>query len=123
MRYIKPAVLLALYSAIGVGLTLVIIFGTGMVVVYTLIATAFFISIMFPTIFSLGIAGLSRDTQMGSSLLVMSIVGGALLPPLLGLISDKTHSIQYGYFVPLVCLLVVFLFAIYIRRHQAQNPG
>jgi MFS transporter, FHS family, L-fucose permease len=67
-------------------------------------------SIMFPTIFSLGIKDLGADTKMASSLIVMSIVGGALLPPILGVISDATGSIQNGYIVPLVCFVVVFLF-------------
>ena len=67
-------------------------------------------SIMFPTIFALGIKDLGADTKSASSLIIMSIVGGALLPPLLGYISDVTHNIQYGYVVPLVCFAVTGLF-------------
>jgi FHS family L-fucose permease-like MFS transporter len=66
---------------------------------------------MFPTIFALGIKDLGLDTKPGSSLIIMSIVGGAILPPLLGLISDKTNNIQYGYTVPMVGFVVVLLFA------------
>jgi len=65
---------------------------------------------MFPTIFDLGIKKLESDTEMGSSLIIMSIVGGALLPPILGYISDVTGSIQIGYAVPLVCFVVIFYF-------------
>jgi MFS transporter, FHS family, L-fucose permease len=110
MKFIAPNKLLMLYAAISAALTLVAIFGTGTITIYALIGIAFFMSIMFPTIFSMGIAGLGTDTKLGSSLIVMSIVGGALLPLALGYISDITGSIQYGYIVPLICFLVVFFF-------------
>jgi FHS family L-fucose permease-like MFS transporter len=111
MQYIQPRKLLIIYSIINIFLSILAIMGTGMVVVYTLIAIAFFMSIMFPTIFSMGIDGLGHNTKIGSSLIVMSIVGGALLPPVLGLISDATGSIQNGYVVPLTCFSVILLFA------------
>ncbi len=116
MQYIEPRKLLALYAVINIGLSVLAIMGTGMAVVYTLIAISFFMSIMFPTIFSMGIDGLGHNTKMGSSLIVMSIVGGALLPPVLGIISDKTGSIQNGYIVPLICFVVVLLFAIKAQK-------
>jgi FHS family L-fucose permease-like MFS transporter len=103
--------LLSVYALINIVLSAVAIFGSGIVVVYALIAIAFFMSIMFPTIFSLGIKEVGADTKMASSLIVMSIVGGAFLPPVLGIISDATGSIQNGYIVPLLCFVVVFLFA------------
>ena len=103
--------LLSAYALINIVLSAVAIFGSGIVVVYALIAIAFFMSIMFPTIFSLGIKEVGADTKMASSLIVMSIVGGAFLPPVLGIISDATGSIQNGYIVPLLCFVVVFLFA------------
>ncbi|NII26620.1 L-fucose:H+ symporter permease [Pseudoflavitalea sp. X16] len=110
MKYIQPAKLLAIYSIINIILSLLAIFGEGMIVIYALIGIAFFMSIMFPTIFSLGIQDLGKDTKLGSSLIVMSIVGGALLPPLLGIIADATENIQYGYVIPLLCFVVVFYF-------------
>lgn len=111
MRKIAPQKLLMVYAVLCIVLTAVAILATGMITVYALIGVAFFMSIMFPTIFSLGIAGLGKDTKVGSSLIVMSIVGGAALPPILGLISDATQNIQYGYAVPLVCFIFVFYFA------------
>jgi FHS family L-fucose permease-like MFS transporter len=110
MKYIHPRKLLMLYAIINIFLCVLAIKGTGMLVVYTLIAIAFFMSIMFPTIFSMGIEGLEHNTKIGSSLIVMAIVGGALLPPVLGLISDKTGNIQNGYIVPLICFVVILLF-------------
>ena len=111
MQYIQPRKLLIIYSIIAILLSIAAIMGTGMMVVYTLIGIAFFMSIMFPTIFSMGIDGLGHNTKIGSSLIVMSIVGGALLPPVLGFISDATGSIQNGYVVPLTCFSVILLFA------------
>ena len=108
-----------LYAIIIIFLSIVAITGTGMLVVYTLIAIAFFMSIMFPTIFSMGIDGLGHNTKIGSSLIVMAIVGGALLPPVLGLISDATGSIQMGYTVPLTCFTVILLFA--FNGHKANK--
>ena len=111
--------LLSAYALINIVLSAVAIFGSGIAVVYALIAIAFFMSIMFPTIFSLGIKDVGADTKMASSLIVMSIVGGALLPPVLGVISDATGSIQNGYIVPLLCFVVVFLFA--TKGHKVKS--
>jgi len=112
MKYIQPARLLSLYAAINILLSLVAIFSEGMVTVYALIGIGFFMSIMFPTIFALGIKGLGHETKMGSSLIIMAIVGGAALPPVLGLISDATKNIQTGYIVPLICFVVVLFFGL-----------
>ncbi len=112
MRFISPPKLLALYAFMNILLCIAAITLTGMITVYAVIGIAFFMSIMFPTIFSLGIRNLGTDTEMGSSLIVMSIVGGALLPPLLGYITDLTHNIQYGYVIPLICFVVVLFFGL-----------
>ena len=110
MRFVPPARLLFLYAFINILLTTVAILAHGMITVYALIGVAFFMSIMFPTIFALGIKDLGHETKLGASLIIMSIVGGALLPPVLGLIADSTASIQNGYVVPLVCFFVVLYF-------------
>lgn len=120
MQYVQPRKLLLLYATINILLSVIAIMGTGMIVVYTLIAIGFFMSIMFPTIFSMGIDGLGHNTKIGSSLIVMSIVGGALLPPVLGFISDQTGSIQNGYVVPLLCFLVILLFAFNVHKTSKE---
>jgi MFS transporter, FHS family, L-fucose permease len=120
MKYVQPPKLLAIYSAISAGLTLVSIFAEGMITIYALIGIAFFMSIMFPTIFALGIKDLGADTKSGSSLIIMAIVGGAVLPPLLGVISDKTGSIQNGYVVPLICFLVVLYYGLKGYKHSEK---
>ncbi|PSL29978.1 L-fucose:H+ symporter permease [Chitinophaga ginsengisoli] len=109
MRTIKPQILLTLYGAINVGLILIAMTTKGQVAVWTVLAVPFFMSIMFPTIFSLGIKGLGGDTKFGSSLIIMSIVGGAVFPPLMGLISDNSN-IQMAYILPLICFAVVVWF-------------
>lgn len=122
MRYILPAKLLALYSVACILLSLITIFGTGMITLYATIGIAFFMSIMFPTIFALGIEGLGHDTKSGSSLIIMAIVGGAVLPPILAFIADKTGNIQYGYIVPLLCFVVVLYFGLRGYKHERKAP-
>ncbi|MGK9128094.1 L-fucose:H+ symporter permease [Olivibacter sp. SA151] len=111
MRYIKPASLLAAYGLLCTLLLLVAVFSSGTVALYALVAVPFFMSIMYPTIFSLGIQNLtSEETKIASSFLVMSIIGGAVVPLLMGLISVAANSIQIAYLVPLICFLVVFYY-------------
>ena len=121
MQYIEAIKLLMLYAIINIVLSFITIYGQGMITIYALIGMAFFMSIMFPTIFALGIRGLGAATKPGSSLIIMSIVGGALLPPVLGLIADYTGNIQYGYFVPLFCFAVVLVFAIKMRQYNQSS--
>ncbi|MEP7278736.1 MAG: L-fucose:H+ symporter permease, partial [Bacteroidota bacterium] len=120
MRYIDPPKLLALYSFINILLSLVIIFGTGLITLYAMVGIAFFMSIMFPTIFALGIQDIGADTKSGSSLIIMSIVGGAVLPPLLGFISDKTNNFQLGYIVPLLSFVVILYFGLKGYKHPEK---
>lgn len=113
MRFIKPEKLLALYTLICIILSLVAINVEGKLVVYALGGLGFFMSIMFPTIFSLGIKGLGADTKSGSSLIVMAIVGGALFPYIMGSMIDYyKDDIQKGYYVPLICFFFVLYFAL-----------
>jgi FHS family L-fucose permease-like MFS transporter len=110
MAFVKPNILLTIYAVICASLCVVAINYTGVFTLYAIIGICFFMSIMFPTIFSLGIKDLGPDTEMASSLIVMSIVGGAVMPRFFGLISDGTKNIQNGYIIPLVCFLVVAYF-------------
>jgi len=112
MGIVQPQKLLALYAAINILLCIVAITAHGMITVYTVIAICFFMSIMFPTIFALGIKELKGDTEFGSSLIIMAIVGGAILPQVFGRISDATGNIQLGYIVPLVCFVVIMFFGL-----------
>jgi FHS family L-fucose permease-like MFS transporter len=112
MRFIQSERLLAIYSVICILLCLPAIFMQGYIAIYSVIGISFFMSIMFPTIFSMGIKGLGRDTEYGSSLIVMAIVGGAILPLIFGYIADLTGVLQYGHSVSLVCFVVILAFAL-----------
>jgi len=110
MNYIKPAKLLSLYAAINILLLVVALTVKGPIAVYAAAITPFFMSIMFPTIFALGIKDLGADAKIGSSFLIMSIIGGAFIPVIMGYISDKTGSMQNAYIVPLVCFAIILYF-------------
>ncbi|MFM9019733.1 MAG: L-fucose:H+ symporter permease [Sediminibacterium sp.] len=110
MQWISPARLLTIYALLNIILCYMAVYGQGMAALYTVFAISFFMSIMFPTIFSLGIRELGSQTEIGSSWIVMAIVGGGILPLLFGLITDMTSNIQNGYFVPMVCFIVVAWF-------------
>ena len=114
LRWWSAERLLALCALMCGLLTGTAVLSEGYLAVSALLGTEFFMSIMFPTIFSLGIQGLGPRTKFGSSLLVMSIVGGAVLPPLMGAISDR-QGIQHAYLAPLCCFVVVLIFARTIR--------
>jgi FHS family L-fucose permease-like MFS transporter len=119
MKYIKPEKLLGLYALINIVLLALATFTHGSIAVYALIAVPYFMSIMFPTIFALGIKGLGEETKIASSFIVMSIVGGALFPLLVGRISDATGgNIQLGYMVPLICFVAIALYA--WKGHQVK---
>lgn len=104
----KPDRVLAAYAVINVALVAVTI-GGGKVGLYAMFATFFFMSVMFPTIFALGIRGLGDYTKLGSSLIVMSIVGGAIAAPFVGRIADG-HAMRTGFVVPLVCFALIAVY-------------
>lgn len=109
MRFVSPQKLLSVYAFINIILLGVIVLNGGMMSVYGLIGVEFFMSIMFPTIFSLSVQSLGEDTKFGSSLVIMSIVGGAIFPLIMGRVSDASN-IQTAYIVPLACFFVVLYF-------------
>ena len=108
MRKISPDKLLFIYSLINILLCASVIWTKGWVSVYSLMAVFFFESIMFPTIFALGVKDLGHHTKKGSSFIIMSIVGGALVPYVMGMLSEKTTA--NAYLVPLLCFVVVSWF-------------
>lgn len=105
-RYVPAGRLLAIYSLISLLLLAVAITAKSDLAVWAVFAVPFFESIMFPTIFALGINRLTDDRELGASLLVMAIAGGAFFPLLMGWISDQSN-IQVAYSVPMLCFLVV----------------
>jgi FHS family L-fucose permease-like MFS transporter len=115
MSRVNPAKLLASFAAINVGLCVVAVIAGGHVGLTALIASSFFMSIMFPTIFSISLRGLGIYTKSGSSFLVMAIIGGAVFTAAMGYISRESN-INTAYIVPAICFAIVFLFAWKARR-------
>jgi len=112
MRFVAPNKLMAAYSAANIALVAVGVLMPGWVGLWCLFLTSFFMSLMFPTIFALGLKGLGPNTKIGGSLLVMAIVGGAVLTPLMGLISEKSGSIALAYAVPLFTYVYIALYSL-----------
>ena len=106
MKIVSPNKLLTIYALINIVLCGIVISASSTISVYALMAIFFFESIMFPTIFALGIKDLGHHTKKGSSFIIMSIVGGALMPYVMGLLTDE-RSIAFAYIVPLFCFMVV----------------
>jgi FHS family L-fucose permease-like MFS transporter len=122
MQYVQPALLLALYSIVNIILLCVIVFIGGEISIFALIGVEFFMSIMYPTIFSLAIKGLGEKTKMASSYLVMAIVGGAIFPVIMGKVSDITN-IQIAYLVPAFCFIVVLYFSIKVTTKNESSKA
>ncbi|NLE32048.1 MAG: hypothetical protein GX619_03365, partial [Bacteroidales bacterium] len=115
MRYVKASRLL-LIAALGAMIcTAGVIFGAGIALVVFLIGISIFMSLMFPTIYGFALDGLGDDAKIGASGLIMAILGGALLTPLQGYVSDM-FGINLAYIVPLLCFVVVFLYAGMAKR-------
>ncbi|ACU04951.1 L-fucose:H+ symporter permease [Pedobacter heparinus] len=113
LQWISSQKLLSIYAIVCIILCLIAVLGSGVYVVYALGGLGFFMSIMFPTIFALGIDGIGDDTKPGSSWLIMSIVGGAIIPVCMGaLIDHYDDQVQIGYYVPLICFLVILYFGL-----------
>jgi len=111
MKSIPAARLLASFALGALVCALVATNTTGQIPIYAVVLIGFFHSIMFPTIFALGIKNLGPFTKRGSSLLVMAIIGAAVVPPIMGKISDVSN-IQRAFWVPLLCYAYVLYFAI-----------
>lgn len=111
MKRIAPARLLALFALSALICLSLVLAGNGAVALWAVALIGFFHSIMFPTIFALSIKGLGTFTKLASSLLVASIIGGALFPAMMGFISDHS-SIRQAFFVPLLCQVYVLYFAL-----------
>jgi FHS family L-fucose permease-like MFS transporter len=120
MRIIKPNKLLAFYAIMNVITMGLVVAGLGWVSVVALFSTYFFMSVMFPTIFALGIKGLGPLTKKASPFLVMSIVGGALIPVLMGRIADVS-SMALGFIVPLICFAFIVFYG--LRGYKVKQDA
>ena len=122
MKHVAPSRLLGLYGAANVLLMTLAVTRPGMLGAWGIVSASFFLGIMFPTIFALGLKGLGENTKLGGSMLVMAIVGGAFFPLVLGAISRATGSMALGYLVPLLCFAGVGLYG-FIAPRILPPPG
>lgn len=119
MAKIAPTRLLLFFSIAAALLSVAAAFLSGTAGLYALVAASFFLSIQFPTIFAVGVSGLGPLRQLGSSLIIMAIIGGAVLTALMGFVSDK-GGINGSMLVPAGCFAVVALFALWAARNGAE---
>jgi FHS family L-fucose permease-like MFS transporter len=119
MKRIAPPKLLGFFAVCAFLCTLMAIAASGAAPVWAVVLLGFFDSIMFPTIFALSVKNLGIYTKLGSALLVMSIIGGAIVPAVMGYISDAS-SIQKAFVVPLICYSYVLYFA--VRGYKPAEP-
>jgi len=119
MRFISPSHLMGTYAAANILLVFVGTSQPSWVGIWCIFLTSFFMSLMFPTIFALGLKGLGPNTKIGGSFLVMAIIGGAVLTPVMGLISVKFFSLALAYSVPLFSYFYICLYAFWGSRRPA----
>jgi len=110
MKHFEARTMLGIYSAVNVGLGLIAVTRPGWFGVGCLLMTSLFMSIMFPTIFALGLKGMGEKTKTAGSLLVMAILGGAALTKIMGMVADS-KGLQAAYLVPVVCFAAVGVYA------------
>jgi FHS family L-fucose permease-like MFS transporter len=118
MRFVNPGRLMGIYSVTNVVLVTIGVTKPGWIGMWAIFLTSFFMSLMFPTIFAMGLRGLGEDTKLGGSLLVMAIVGGAVLTPVMGLISSR--SLAFAYLVPLACYIFIVFYS-FVGARVLQN--
>lgn len=111
----RPALTLTVFGLLGVAALVVGLMSSGMIAVFAVLSAGLFCSIMWPCIFSLSLAGLGKYQSQGSAFLVMMILGGAIIPPLQGKLSDII-GIQPSFFVGVVCFAYIAFFAVYANR-------
>jgi FHS family L-fucose permease-like MFS transporter len=107
MRTIAPNKLLTGYALINIVLCAVVMWKHEWISVIALMIVFFFESIMFPTIFALGVKDLGHYTKKASSFIIMSIVGGAVVPKVMGMLISHYHSTAFSYIIPLLCFVIV----------------
>ena len=111
MGHVRPATLLVVYALINIVLCGVVVAGIDNVSVIALVAVFFFMSIMFPTIFAMGVKNMGKQTKRASSVMIMAIVGGAIMPYLMGAVADH-YNTAVSYILPMACFAVVLVYGL-----------
>jgi FHS family L-fucose permease-like MFS transporter len=118
--FMKPHKALATYAVINTLMMVLAMLGGGWAGVIGVMASFFFMSIMFPTIFALSIRGLGDHTKLGASVLVMSVVGGAIMTPFMGYIADK-GGMRIGFVIPLLCFAFIAFYGSIWQKLEARD--
>ncbi len=122
MKFFKPRVMLTALGIFAAVLCIVAIYGNGFIGVYALMGVSGSMSLMFPTIYGLGISGLEEDTKIGGAGMVMAIAGAAVLTQIQGIVSDQAGSIKLAYWVPAFAFLVVAAYGVLVgMKRQTRN--
>jgi MFS transporter, FHS family, L-fucose permease len=117
---IRPTKLLLAMGALGVVFCLIAMLVTNTIGLIAVVAISLSLSLMFPTIYGVALRGLGEDTKFGAAGLVMAILGGALMPPLMGAVMDQWGTAQ-AFIVPGVCLAFVALYALFDLRTRRDS--
>jgi FHS family L-fucose permease-like MFS transporter len=123
MKYFKPRTLLTTLSILAILFSLITIYGEGWIGIYALVGISGCMSLMFPTIYGLGIAGLGEDTKIGGAGMIMAIAGAAVLTQIQGIVSDKSGSIKLAFWVPAVAFMIIAYYSAVISRKKAVNTS
>lgn len=118
MQRVRPSRLLSLFAGANILCMLLVMASLGNLSLYALYASFFFMSIMFPTIFALGLEGMGVHTKRASSYIVMGVAGGAFSPMLMGWIGADVMA--YGFIVPLLAFVYIFYFALSCRKRKSR---
>jgi FHS family L-fucose permease-like MFS transporter len=116
----RPTLLLFILALLGVGLALIAVFDQGMTGLIAVVAISLSLSLMFPTIYGVALQGLGEDTKFGAAGLVMAILGGALMPPIMGKIMDSSGTAM-AFLVPAICLAMVAAYALFDLRTKRHG--
>ncbi len=111
MKFVSPGLLMGIYSIANVILVITGIVNHGWIGLWGIFLTSFFMSLMFPTIFAMGLRGLGEDTKLGGSMLVMAIIGGAVITQTMALVAELSKSLASAYLVPLFCYIVIAVYS------------
>jgi len=118
MKYTKPVNLLSALSVLAVICSITAVYASGFVGVYALMGISGCMSLMFPTIYGIGMRGLGEDTKIGGSGMVMAIAGAALLTQIQGILSDQSGSIKFAYWVPAIAFIIITVYSFTIAREK-----
>jgi MFS transporter, FHS family, L-fucose permease len=121
MKFFRPSKLMGVFGIINVALVAIGVLFPGWVGVGAVFLTSFFMSLMFPTIYALGIKGLGANTKQGGAFIIMAIIGGAAAPPAMGLLYGVWHSMAVAMIVPLICYAVVTHYAYFGSRMRIPH--